>query len=102
MPLLAELSDLRGRLQDDLFPHLEEILGPLSGSYQLIVTIFEMVPVSGFLTGCAGGRGRPLADRVALARAFIAKAVLNIATTSHLIERLTYDKTLRRLCGWHR
>jgi Transposase DDE domain/Transposase domain (DUF772) len=102
MPLLAELSDLRGRLQDDLFPHLEEILGPLSGSYRLIVTIFELAPVSGFLTPCPGGRGRPPADRVPLARAFIAKAVLNIATTSHLIERLTYDKTLRRLCGWHR
>jgi hypothetical protein len=102
MPLLAELSDLRGRLQDDLFPQLEEILGPLTASYQLIVTIFEMVPVSGFLTACPGVRGRPAADRVPLARAFIAKAVLNLATTSHLIERLTYDKTLRRLCGWHR
>src|SRR5262249_25133323 len=75
---------------------------PLSGSYQLIVTIFEMVPVSGFLAACLCMRGRPSADRVPLARAFIAKAVLNLATTSHLIERLTYDKTLRRLCGWHR
>ena len=102
MPLLAELSDLRGRLQDDLFPYLEDILGPLSGSYQLLVTVFEMAPVSGFLAACPGGRGRPPADRVPLARAFIAKAVLNLATTSHLIERLTYDKTLRRLCGWHR
>jgi len=33
---------------------------------------------------------------------FIAKAVFNIPTTSLLIEMLSADKTLRRLCGWQR
>lgn len=102
MPLLSELCDLRGRLQADLFPYLEESLGPLAPRYQQLVTVFEMAPVSALLTACPGGRGRPPADRVPVARAFIAKAVFNIPTTSHLIERLAHDKTLRRLCGWHR
>ena len=46
--------------------------------------------------------GRPPEDRHALARAFVAKAVLDLATTSGLIERLAVDATLRRLCGWER
>lgn len=102
MPLLSELSDLVGRLQDDLFPYLEESVGPLGRNYRLLVTIFEMAPVTAFLTVCPGTRGRPPADRAPLARAFIAKAVLEVATTSALIDRLQHDKTLRRLCGWHR
>jgi Transposase DDE domain/Transposase domain (DUF772) len=102
MPLLSELSDLRGRLQDDLFPYLEESLGPLGPKYQQLVTVFEMAPMGGFIAQWLGGRGRPPADRVVLARAFIAKMVFNIPTTSALIERLENDRTLRRLCGWHR
>ena len=102
MPLLPQLSDLLGRLQDDLFPHLEESLGRLGPKYQQIVTVFEMAPVGAFLRAYLGGRGRPLADRAPLARAFIAKAVFNLPTTTHLIERLRHDKTLRRLCGWQR
>ena len=36
----------------------------------------------------SGLPGRPLEDRHALARAFVAKAVLNLPTTAGLIERL--------------
>jgi hypothetical protein len=61
-----------------------------------------MAPAGAVLIHCPGGRGRPAADRAPLVRAFIAKAVLEVATTSALIERLKHDKTLRRLCGWHR
>jgi len=49
-----------------------------------------------------GGPGRPLDDRHALARAFIAKSGLNLVTTAALIERLHVDTTLRRLVGWER
>jgi Transposase domain (DUF772) len=44
--------------------------------------------------------GRPPHDRAALARAFVAKAVIGLPTTAMLIERLAVDKTLRRLCSW--
>jgi len=48
----------------------------------------------------AWAAGRPPRDRVALARAFVVKAVLGLPTTAMLIERPTVDKQLRRLCGW--
>ena len=38
-----------------------------------------------------GWRGRPLKDRGALARAFLAKAVLDVPTTRALVERLRTD-----------
>ena len=44
--------------------------------------------------------GRPPEDRRALARAFLAKAVWDLPTTRHLIDRL--GPALRRLCGWSR
>jgi hypothetical protein len=46
--------------------------------------------------------GRPPQDRHALARAFVAKAVLDLPTTAGLIERLAVDATLRRRCGFER
>ena len=73
MPLLSDLSDLRNRLQGDLFPWLTAELGPLTGRQQLFVTVLEMAPVGAFLTPCPGRPGRPPADRVPLARGFIAK-----------------------------
>src|ERR1700674_4382283 len=45
-------------------------------------------------------RGGPPRAGAALVRAFVAKAVLGLPTTSMLIERLAVDKPLRRLCGW--
>src|SRR5579884_1036192 len=44
--------------------------------------------------------GRRARDRAALATAFVAKAILNLATTRDLIARLRVDEGLRRLCGW--
>jgi Transposase DDE domain/Transposase domain (DUF772) len=43
-----------------------------------------------------------LAERRALARAFIAKAIFNLPTTRLLIDILKGDTRLRRLCGWER
>jgi hypothetical protein len=40
--------------------------------------------------------GRPLKDRTALARAFLAKAVFNIPMTDMLIDRLGVDKPRNR------
>ena len=87
-------------IQADLFPWLEEELGPLGERYRRLVTVLEFARVESFLPHFRGLPGRPVEDRVALARAFIAKAVFDIPTTRALIERLEVDKTLRRLCGW--
>ena len=62
----------------------------------------EMVRVERFQPPVQGRMpGRTLKHHLTLARAFLAKMVFNIATTTALVERLRSDTTLRRLCGWH-
>ena len=100
MSLGQTLTRFLNSLQGDLFPWLEEELGPLGERYRRFVTVLEFARVESFLPHFHGLPGRPVEDRAALARAFIAKAVFDVPTTRALIERLEVDKTLRRLCGW--
>ncbi len=100
MPLKQTLSRHWFRFQRELFPWLEEVVGPLGERYQRLVRVVELVRVEESLPYSRGWRGRPLEDRAALARAFLAKAVLDVPTTRALVERLRTEPTLRRLCGW--
>lgn len=59
-----------------------------------IVRIEEMVAVPK-----REGKGRPPVDRRPLARAFVAKAVLNLPETKTLIEQLRQSVWLRKVCG---
>ncbi len=102
MPLRKTLSAYWQSLQAELFPALEEELGPLSERHRELVTVLELARVEAFVKDWPGLVGRPRKDRAALARSFIAKVVFNIAQTNMLIERLKLDKALRRLCGWTR
>ena len=102
MPLFKLVTASWSHIQDQLFPWLRAEIGPLTESHQRLVTVLEMARVEAFVPVRDGEPGRPADDRQALARAFIAKAVLNLATTAALIERLAVDATLRRLCGWER
>lgn len=89
--------------QRELFPWVEELLGSVEGRYRKLVLALEMVGVERFLPPVQGRRpGRPLKHRATLARAFMAKMVFNIATTTALVERVRSDTTLRCLCGWRR
>jgi hypothetical protein len=74
----------------------------LGERYQRLVRVLELVRVEEWLPYPRGWRGRPLEDRAALARAFLAKAVLGMVTTRALVERLRNEATLRRLCGWEK
>jgi hypothetical protein len=89
-------------IQGFLFPMLREEVGPLTPQHERLVVVLEVARVESFIRLWSGAPGRPAEDRHALARAFVAKAVLDLATTSGLIERLAVDATLRRLCGWER
>ena len=102
MPLRERISASWCHIQGYLFPWLQAEVGPLTDNHKRVVTVLEMVRVEAFVQMRDGGPGRPLDDRHALARAFIAKSVLNLATTAALIERLHVDTTLRRLVGWER
>ena len=79
---------------------LREEVGPLTAQHERLVTVLDVARIEAFVKMWPGLPGRPPADRHALARAFVAKAVLNLPTTLALIERLAADAVLRRLCGW--
>jgi len=64
--------------------------------------VLDLARVEALTPHWHGLPGRPPAERAALARAFVAKAVFDVPTTSLLVDRLKVDKTLRRLCGWER
>lgn len=102
MKLRDSLSHYWQTIQTKLFPDLEEKLGPLTSKLLQVVEILEMVRVESHVRCWGGYVGRPADDRCALARAFVAKAVLNLATTRMLLDRLAIDMVLRRICGWER
>jgi hypothetical protein len=87
-------------IQGFLFPMLREEAGPLTPQHERLVTVLSVARIEAFVQMWPGMPGRPAADRFALARAFVAKAVFNLPTTLALIERLAADAALRRLCGW--
>ena len=102
MPLRETLTSSWDHIQGFLFPMLREEVGPLTVQHERLVVVLEIARIEALVQMRPGLPGRPVEDRHALARAFVAKAVLDLPTTSGLIERLAVDKTLRRLCGWER
>ena len=87
-------------LQRQLFPALEEEMGPLSDTEQKFVRVVERVDLSRLIAPYAWKLiGRKPASRLALAKAFIAKMIGNLPTTESLIDRRKSSPTLRRLCG---
>ncbi|MGO9741690.1 MAG: transposase [Roseiarcus sp.] len=89
-------------IQSFLFPWMREDIDPMTEALGRLVTILDVIGLESFVPEPPRGAGRPPEDRRALARAFVAKAVLGIPTTIALIERLALDKSLRRILGWER
>jgi hypothetical protein len=100
---LQQLSRILSWCQRSLFPALEETVGPLSPRLQRLVMVIELVSIEEHVMAPSfGGHGRPQSDRRSLARAFMAKAVLNFPDTRSLIDYLHESPAVRRLCGWSR
>ena len=97
-----ELNLRWSHIQGSLFPWLREEVGELTLQHERIVLILDTLGLETHVAAPAGGRGRPPEDRRAIARAFVAKAVLNLPTTAALLDRLEVDARLRRICGWER
>ncbi len=98
--LRKTISNYWNKLQLDLFPDLEEILDTqLSKKMKQVVALLDMACIEKYIPQ-RKGPGRPPKNYEAVARSFLAKAILNIATTKLLIERLHSDKTLRIICGF--
>ena len=96
------LSSIWNHFQDSLFPWLQEGLGDLSKKQQQLIEVLELAQIERHIPYVGRVPGRPTEDRCAIARAFVAKAVYNMATTESLLDRLDSDIKLRRLCGWER
>ena len=99
--LRARLSQFHTQFQQELVPLTEANIGArLTPKLEQLLRIWEMIQIERFVPAGRGWVGRPARERVALARAFVAKAVLGLPTTVALIERLHVDGCLRRLCGF--
>jgi hypothetical protein len=94
------LNQFQRILQGTLFPTLEEQLGPLSDKHRQLAAVLSMIEIESLVGSWSGGVGRPARHRRAMARAFVAKAVFNLSATRQLLDRLSVDVSLRRLCGW--
>lgn len=99
LTLPQQLSQFSNVLQQQLFPLLTPTVGPISDRAALFIAVCAMVPLRSLLPQ---GRwpGRPSKDRLAIARAFLAKSVYGLAHTRQLLETLKTDHGLCQLCGW--
>ena len=100
MSLKDTLSTYWLRIQGELLPWLDDTVdSPLSGHHKQLVSVLGLVRIETFLPSWRGLLGRPASERAALARAFIAKAVFNLPTTTLLIDIL--DRKSTRLNSSH-
>jgi hypothetical protein len=89
LTLRQQLTQFAHLLQTSLFPVLEQQLGELSDTAKRLIATLSLIPLERFVPVSRGWMGRPQKDRVAIARAFIAKAVYNFAETRDLLDRFT-------------
>lgn len=87
-------------VQDQLLPDLRQEIGSLTPKLEKLIHILEWSRIEEFVQRPSYHTGRPPHELAWLANAFVAKIVLGLTTTVHLIERLSMDKALRRICGF--
>jgi len=100
LTLRQQLTQFAHILQSQLLPALEQATGELDATGRRLVAVLEMIPLGRFIPASRGWIGRPSKDRLAIACAFVAKAVYGFSLTRPLLDRLHQDQQLRRICGW--
>jgi len=98
--LRQQITQFAHVLQSNLFPVLQEELGKLTGPCKRLLATLEMIPLARFVPCGRGWVGRPSKDRLAIASAFVAKAIYGFPTTRALLDALANDPQLRKICGW--
>ena len=95
------LADYWQQVREKLCPLLENEVGvELTDTLRRLTQILEIVRIEENVPApTRGKRGNPTIDRRPIARAFVAKAVLNLSATRQLIEQLHQSPVLRLLCG---
>jgi len=103
MKLNAKISWLMGTVQQTLFPYLDENLpDPLTEPEKRLVKILELVQIEQHVPVSRRRQwlGRPIKEREAIARAFVAKALLRYQHTRSLRNALLSTPNLRIICGF--
>lgn len=103
MKLKDNVSWLMGKVQRSLFSHLDECLvSPLTEQEKRLVKVLELVLVEKYVPKSASTQwfGRPIKEREAIARSFVAKAVFGYQHTRSLINALSSAPNLRAICGF--
>ena len=95
----TEWMQRRSMVQNELIPQWGRELEDLTPRLIKLIHSLEWVCIEDHVPRWIG-IGRPPKDRGALANAFVAKTVLGLSTSVALIERLTVDRGLRRICGF--
>jgi IS5 family transposase len=88
------------RVQTTLFPYLATAGLTLTPVLERLVTILDLLRIEELVPARLHRLGAPPKDRAPLARAFVAKHVLNVPQTKAFRARLLTDDSLRRICGW--
>lgn len=97
---LQTLSCYWLKIQDCLFPFIEKEIGQITEKHKKLISILELLRIENFIAISSDNVGCPLKDRRAIARSFVAKALFQLTTTRALIDRLSSDLQLRKICGW--
>ena len=98
---MSTLLTIWGTIQRQLFPSLEYEIGPLTEKEKDLIQIIALLDMPRHLSSYQWqGWGRKPKSRLAICKAFIAKAVYRLETTDLLIEYLKGCPNLRRLCGF--
>ena len=86
------------RFAQGMFPMFEDnALAPSTDAHWRVIATLDVLKIENdIFVPTFNEKGRPKIDRERFARAFVAKAVLNIQTTVALIDRLKVDKVLKR------
>ena len=99
MPITNLIRDNWCRFQGELFPEIQDAVGPLLKNHQRFVMALGIICPEDFTLRISQRDGRPLCDRINLVRAFIAKAIWDIPTTRDLVERLKNVLRSTAKCG---
>jgi hypothetical protein len=98
---MTRLGQLWSSIQTWLFPAIEDELGELDDKHREFIAACEVCRPQDVMAEYRWiGNGCPPKDRLALCKAFIAKALWDFPTTRDLIDAVRHRPALRRLCGW--
>lgn len=90
------IGQLWNSIQSWLFPMLEDEIGELDEKQRLFVAVCELCAPQDHMGAYRWiGNGCPPHDRLALCKAFIAKAVWDFPTTRALIDAIRYWPVVR-------